>query len=885
VSGWKIAQVRYKLHGCILKAKSNLIFSHRDYTEARENNLRLFASLTKSLCEKPFLFVGFGFEDSDFYDVWESVVRYTNGESRIHPTYVVRRDPTPSDIASMKADGFTAIPSTTSDFFPWLQANLVASPPSAHKVLVDRTAPVTRWAKEKHTFDIEPEIADGIMRSCSIVSEIQSTNTASTNSKYFFGAHPEWGDIMNGTPIKRKLEEDILNDVYLWEGRHGLKATVVLGAAGYGKSTLLMQVANTVAKARNDMPVIWIKKSSIMDHNSLSQFCKSFARPVMIVVDDITRCIDSIKQFSMDAKEYKYDVYLLAASRTAEWNDSRGISLIDGIHQLRMTRLSLDESERLATKLHKSKCLSADYNEMSVEDLKDHFYNFSEQHIIAGLLTATKGGTRFDEIIANEYHRIELTTAKHAYKLIALLHSFGFSVPWNMLGKLLDSNLQEFIKNIEPSLEDIVIADTEATDLMYRAQHRVIAEELILHVVNPSDVVGLLNEISRAINPHDQSQRAILIRLYSVERLQRVVPDHAKVRACYQNFLQNFPDDPFILQHSAIFEASTGRFDTARSLIDKSIAIAGRHPYMLNTLGNIWLKDALSERDQERAEFALRKGVKLIREQIARDANKEIHYHSLVDKLIKWADKTHLSEDQRINILEEAQDDLDRALRLYPTSSDLLALAGDLSLKLKEIPEAEGRLTRSLQIDAGNTKARLLLANLLMTQDEHSKALICINGGLEITDRSAGLLKARIMCLNHLGSPWDVIKPSIKDYLRVVPKDYVFRLELIKGLVESSELAEASKAKEALVRLDLPYSIKINLNYELKRDGEPIVVSGRYSQIRLAKGYLKIDGYPDRLDAFVDITSLPKGTRLRDGQTLKGTIGLNGFGLYLKKLI
>jgi hypothetical protein len=94
--------------------------------------------------------------------------------------------------------------------------------------------------------------------------------------------------------------------------------------------------------------------------------------------------------------------------------------------------------------------------------------------------------------------------------------------------------------------------------------------------------------------------------------------------------MTEFPSDPYIKQHAAIFESQEKNFETARDLADEAIHLSDRHPHFLNTKGTIWLREAISEPKPDRAEYALKKGAALIRKRISKDTDKEIHYHSLI---------------------------------------------------------------------------------------------------------------------------------------------------------------------------------------------------------------------------------------------------------------
>lgn len=878
----------YKLHGCLLKPESKLIFSHRDYSRSREKNLKLFSKLTVALCDCPFLFIGFSFEDSDIQDVLENVLEYTGKSRRHYPTFVLVRSPQPSDIESMKTEGVNVIPGSTEEFLPWLKANLRTKPLSIKERIKEIAAPVSKWAKEQFNKDIDPYLAKKLKECCTIVSEIPPAYNEPDQSRFFYGVSPSWEDISLGIPIPRELGNTIRNDLEAWieKGKHNIN--IILGAAGYGKTTLMMQLAFEFAK-REDVVILWQKQSVLFDPIAIIEFCKEIAVPVIIFIDNASKFMQSIRTLSLDAETLKLPLYIVAGSRGYEWNDVRGTNAIETENPWHLPRLTIDEARLLAKSLKKTKYLANPYNEATEEALTNHFYEESNKHLLAGLKVAITGSeSKFDEIIADEFYQIKDELVRNLYKRISLIQSIGLGTPLTLACYFTNVSLQDFHIRFESIIDEIILEekDEDLNNLFLFSQHRVIAESIINNVVQPTDLVELILDVAKSIDYHDSSQNIILKRLYHQEYLTHVLKETGRIRSTYTELISEFPSEPYIRQHAAIFESHVGEFVKARELIEEAIELKGRHPHLLNTKGNIWLRDALHETDPERAEYALKQGVVLIRERIKKDSDKEIHYHSLIDKLIRWAGKSHLSEKQRIRVLEEAQDDLDKALTYYPTSSDLVALAGRLSIELENIPGAENNLIRSIKLDSGNIWARVLLARLLLNKKDSNGALKIVNEGLLYNSNVCSLLRLRITCLEKLGADWDQMKSALVDYLKIATKDYRQRLLLIRGLILNRRFSDAAK-HITIVRETyyLPFDVKLNNVVELGSQENPFVADGIFTQRRMYNGFMKIDGFPGQLDAFLDFRRVRGNTDIQNGQRVKAEIALNGFGLFVKQVI
>ena len=877
-----------KLHGCLMKPESNIIFSHRDYTQAREKNLRLFANLTVKLCESCLLFIGFGFEDSDFHDVWQSVKSYGGTSSRLKPTFLVKPKPSPSFIKSMATEGVTVIDSDSNAFLPWMKANLVRIPVSIEDKIIERGSGITSWAKEKLSVELPPILADTIRKNCQIISELKKPVRLPENSTFLIGSYPYWDDIQNNLPIKRELQGEIVKDINNWLQTKKTRISLLLGAAGYGKSTLAMQTAYDIS-SNEEIIVLWVRQNINFDPTPISEFCRLVHKKVIIFFDNGAKFMSSIRKLYLDAQSYKFNLYIFIASRPSEWNSARGTNSISIPAIFKLSRLSQKESINLANTLKRTNILGEDTENLSAEEISKILIDAGERHLIAGLRTAITGReTRFSEIIADEYFKINNEKARKVYLSVAISHSLDLPMPATLATQCSDIPLIDYHSKLSKQLEDIVLEETDqiSGELLFSSQHRVIAESLLESVVDPTTIVELLFEIAKGVNPHAFNEYQLLKRIYHEDYLYGVLKESGRIRSLYDFFIQEFPSDPYIKQHAAIFESKEKNFEIARKLADDAIQLSENHPHFLNTKGTIWLREAIEEPRSDRAEYALNKGVALIRARIAKDTDKEIHYHSLIDKLLDWViKKRYLSEKQRLRALEEAQADLDNALRLYPMSSELVTLLGRLNIGLNNIPQAEEKLKRSILLDSGNIRAILLLVNLLLKKDKLTEAEDFLNKGISYAPQSAGLHRLKLKCLIKLSAQWPDMKKAYKDYLRLSPGDYSRRLEYVKELLGHENFGEASREIKKISESALSFGKKLHLKLDLLDNNKDLVVKGTYKAYRLGKGFIEIEGYPRNLKAHMDSRIITTGKFPQSGQNIEVQIGLNGLGIYVKKVI
>ena len=879
----------FKLHGCLITDPYNVIFSQKDYTESREKFLKLFSNLKSYLCEKPFLFIGFGFEDDDFLDVWENIKKYLGLGRRLQPTFLIYPEPPTRFVESMKTEGITVINSNTSEFLPWLKANIPGRLPSINEKTIEKTSATRKLIENEYSISIPHDQLDRLKKFGEIVSHIPSPSKIPAQSRFLLGENPDWDDIKLGLPIKRELREDILVDLDDWNSSGKVKATLILGPAGYGKTTLMMDLANQISNTEG-LFCLWVKDPIKFDPICVVEIIKSIGLPAVIFIDDSYRCISSIKNLYQDCKDNKIKAFILAASRPSDWNVAKQTSSLENLNSIQLERLSVIEAENLAQIMKKSGKLNSEFSTKPIEELKTHYLKASECHMIAGLMTSVyDSGSNFEEIIANEFFKIDNDIAKNTYLISSIVHSLGLCLPFLLFCRCFGIDINRYREFYE-ILDGIVIEqkDEDSGDLRLKTQHRVIAETLIENVLQPSKANELLLIISTNINQHSKYEYNIFYELYNEYYLEIILKEPGYIRSFYENIVSEFPSDPFILQHWAIYESKMENFPTAKKLIDEGISKLDDNQksyfHFTNTKGIIWLREAISEENKTKSEYLFKRGSEFIREQIKNDPDKEIHYISLIDKFFSFSQKQH-KDSEKLLIYEEIENDLEKALMRYPNSSDLLALSGRLAVELSKFPKAKGFLETSLSINKGNVKARVLLVRIHIKNEKYNYALETIEEGLSYNPKSSSLRKLKIDCLENLSYPWDEKKPAFLEYLKIVKNDIFYRLKLIKGLIENKEFPSAKKQLDSLKKIDMSFSTKKLTKVQLLSEGHPMVVTGIYQAKRLGKGFVQIDGFPAGMEAFLELFNMTCKTGVGNGSRLRMTIGLNGFGLYVKEII
>ena len=879
----------YKLHGCLRFDASNLIFSHRDYTEARERNLRMFSNLASRLCDSPFLFIGFSLEDDDFQDLWTSVRRYLGSHNRLQPSYLASPSAQQSLVQGLAAEGIDVISLGIEDLFPRVKANLSRKPQTLAERLHEVAGPTAMSLRALHGASPSESIIAEVKRCCLLLGELTGATVEPASSHFYNGTQCTWDDIQNGLAITREIQREVLDDIAEWLNRPTPRQMIIMGAAGYGKSVLLMQTAfelHNLLRGQK-LQVLYLKRYAELNAASFITFAKDLAAPVVLFVDDASRSLPALRRIHKDVTDLRLPVFIVCSSRPADWAVARRVGEYDIRGRRDLPRLSKEEALELASRLKRFGKLGADVATLPTEDLATHMVEKSELHLLAALMSLTAPmNSQFDEIIADEYFRIGEETARCLYLLVAVPHAVGLPIPAQLACSAAGIQLNNYNSTLGVLLQATVLEeiDERSRDLQFLTQHRVIAETLLRKVQRPDATVENILAIARNVNPHNSREYEILRRLYHEDYLETVLKDGRTIRSCYEQFMETFPSDLFIKQHFAIFESRQRNFAKAMELIDSALNVEA-HPHFLNTKANILLKEAVAEPDRGKAEYLLNAGTELLRKRIKKDFDKEVHYLSLIEKQLEFARRRDLKEEQRVAILEEAEADIGNATRYYPSSSELGTLAAKLQLALQQIPQAKQLLERSIRLDGANTRARILRAKIHFAEGEIQEALDLVEKGLVHSSDSFGLAKMRLECARKLNFDWRTYRQFFQDYLQIAENDVPVRVEFICRLMEVDDLKSVKRQLEILRQCDAPRSIKFKCVQSIQKNGRPLVVEGSFHSKRFGRGYVHVDGYPEYMGAYLDLKSLSRGAALRDGCRVSVELTVNGFGLAVGKLI
>ena len=338
------------------------------------------------------------------------------------------------------------------------------------------------------------------------------------------------------------------------------------------------------------------------------------------------------------------------------------------------------------------------------------FTKAAERQLLVALHEATLG-VPFEEIVVDEYRRIEPASARGLYLDICALHQFGAPVRAGLISRASGVGFERFEREFLAPLDSVVhvARDLHSLDVYYSCRHQHVAEMVFNRVLpSPEDKFDHLAGILGAINIDYSSDRETFSRLIRGRRIAEMFPSPELGRLFYDHVQDAVPNDAFVLHQRAVFEVQ--HRGGSLVLADE----AAKHAYELNsenysiqhTQAEISRRlaketdDPLQKRAlRRRARAKLGGGTPRVSEY---DLNTRARL--AVDEVAEIVGALDASVEEPtpagfLDAVKEAEVTLQSALQLFPESSETLATEATFRDQLNQTSRAHEALERAFNLN------------------------------------------------------------------------------------------------------------------------------------------------------------------------------------------
>lgn len=720
----------YKLHGCIdhyTDESIPLVLSNEQYTSYAVNRLRFYSRLRDLGYEFPFVFAGYGISDAHIQQVLFDLTQA--GVKR--PTfYAVSPDFEDAEVRYWASHRVQCITTTFEDFLRQLDRQI----PSMARALP--TALGGGDLSIRSHYSVANPTESPLLREflATDVTHVHSTMRAEPQVPHkFYRGHDEgWGAIQQNLDAKRTFTDSVLIDAVLVSEDESRPAELFMlkGPAGNGKSVALRRVAWEAA-ATYEKLVLYANNAAAFRVTAFEEVYILTGKRVILCVDHVALVRSELLKLLKDLRSRRIPVTIIGTERDNEWNTYCEQLETYTTQEFPVRYLNQREIVELIGLLERHNALGV----LKEQDNESRIYAFeksAERQLLVALHEATMG-LPFEDIVLDEYNRVEPKEARSIYLAICALHQFGAPVRAGLISRVFNLDYNEFRERFISPLKNIVIVveDAHNGDLFYKSRHPHVAE-MVFRRALPSEEskFDLLSEMVGGMNIDYTSDRETFSRLIKGRGIAEVFPNAELGRLFYDKVDQASPDDPFVFHQRAVFELHHpgGALSRAEAAAKRAAELNPRSHGIRNTQAEVARRQANDTVDPLKKE-SLRK---FARDRLAGNSSHLSEYdiytraRLAVDEVKEHIAQITFDEGSSRSFMDSvksAEGILARGLQEFPESGEILSVEASFREALDQGKEAEKALEKAFRLNPRQDWLAVRLARKYREGGDTPKAL------------------------------------------------------------------------------------------------------------------------------------------------------------------
>lgn len=459
----------YKLHGCISRPDTQLVFSLEEYAEYKEPHLKLFNQLSIDLIEKPVIFIGYSMLDSNFQDVWATITKYCGTTSLPNKYFFVAPNIKSPLRHFLESKGFICYDYKLDEFVEHISILTTGKRTTLRDYFVANSPNIDIFNKT----NIDDETKYKLSQNYAF-PKYETSKAIALNKNFYKGSQPNWSDIKHELDAPRDLLEDLLFNFQNWYTYPKFGFWIITGRTGDGKSTFLKRLALEITN-RIGESLLFAKSTSDLSAYEILKLYDDLKIPLVLIIDNTTDRISKINKLIAELRISKAKILIIGAARNSDWHANFN-DFYSKPTEFHLNKLSDNEINLILNKLEKHDSLF----KLKSFNKGKRFNTFKEKanrELIVAMREATLA-LNFEEIIANEYTSIKSDIAKRVYLHICFINQFRYQIPQSLLIRILDLEITGLNNTVFKFTKDIIFSDEEETgnDILLSSRHPVIAE-------------------------------------------------------------------------------------------------------------------------------------------------------------------------------------------------------------------------------------------------------------------------------------------------------------------------------------------------------------------------------------------------------------------------
>lgn len=714
-----------KLHGCVEHVHDQdvpLVLTPNSYNNYESNRQNLYGRVEELGREYPIVFCGHSLDDLHIRRLVE------NGKSKTRPMYyLVSPDFEQEEITMWAERRVTTIPARFDQFIDSLDSALPPLrrvPPRTEEVVerpYRKYFRVTERESEETTHAFQNEFTH----------LFSGMPTAKVKADRFYAGYDQgWGALQAGFDVQRRASMLLVEFAASPEETESQLA-VITGPAGFGKSIVLRRSAFELATSFDEF-VIWMEYDSKLKPNVLRELHDLTGRRIFVFVDRAALNVEKIEEILATARANNIPLTLVTAERRNEWSMycQRLEKYAPTYFEVR--KLSEREVIDLLEKLDHFGCLGA-LSSLSAEDRFKTVIEKLDRQLLVALHEITRGKP-FEDIVLDEFNRVEPEEAQQMYLDICTMHRFDVPVRAGAISRISQISFRDFEAEFFEPLQDLVLTaqNSITSDWEYRTRHALVSEILFERVCTTDE--ARRDQLVRLVDALDASFRSDEVALSQLAKGKSLADTFDDVhfgREVFEMARARNPKQAFLWQQNAIYEYSHkyGDLEVAEQHSMAALEIEPENPTLRHTRSTVLRRKSLttqSEFAKRSLRTQARKELDKIRDQsnpYVLGGRAKLRVDELADVLTKAKGSENSTYDKEISeAIESAELVLHRAFNMYPEDPDFLEAKAKMKSLLGEVSQSTALLKKAFKKSVKGTGIARRLAKRLVETGELQEA-------------------------------------------------------------------------------------------------------------------------------------------------------------------
>ena len=492
------------------------------------------------------------------------------------------------------------------------------------------------------------------------------------------------------------------------ESRQTAELFMLKGPGGNGKSVSLKRIA-WEAGVNYDQLALYPTDPAGLSIEPLSEIFRLTGKRIFIFIDRVALVRKEIGDLLQAAKSRSVPISIIGAERDNEWNIycEQLESFVRGDFPVRY--LNEQEVRELLVLLERHDSLGLLGN-LDFEDRVAKFVETAERQLLVALHEATLG-IPFEDIVVDEFRRIEPEAARNLYLDICALHQFGAPVRAGLISRSSGIRFEQFQTELIEPLENIVhvVRDGNHRDIYYRSRHQHVAEILFSRILpSVEDKFDLLVRLLGAINIDYSSDQETFSRLIKGRGIADIFPNIELGRLFYDRVQKAVPNESFVLHQLAVFEMhhSGGSLSKAENAAARAFELNPKSHSVQHTQAEIARRLAKETDDPLRKRYLRRTTREKLGGRTLRISEYDFYTRAqlAIDEFQDLIASLEAPENGPlspvfVDAARETETSIQRGLQLFPESSELLTVEATFRDCLDQSGRALEALERAFKLN------------------------------------------------------------------------------------------------------------------------------------------------------------------------------------------